>query len=259
MDNIWTAYLQPTGYHNKPLLQETAGSLAHQVYTIAETTARLAQLACVPELLHDVSVQYAIKETITSVHNAKGLSASDFAKAHDNALATIQAIGRYTVATYPSGISEDIKILKRQHRVDTTHGIDPVKSRDAKTAYKNNRSKNTKAIQAFHKSSAGKAFHRNLSRFNALHTPMTTETLAILAKGLSSAVTHLIIEAHSCCLQEATTGRSSYKDSLCELHQLFTIIATEAFAMWQGLAVEGFKDSLLIIEDFMIGSTNDTN
>jgi hypothetical protein len=80
----------------------------------------------------------------------------------------------------------------------------------AKAAWKRDRHKYVHAIRTFSKSVAGKSFHRNLGRFNARRMEnhdFTRDDVLMTAKGISSMMTHIIIEIESLATQSA--GRMS--------------------------------------------------
>jgi len=97
-------------------------------------------------------------------------------------------------------LSEDAQLIQRRSRLQKNKNVkDHIKSRSAKSAWLRNRKNYEKGIKKFHKSTAGKQFHRNLSRYNSLRNKsedfeISEDDILVLSKGVSSMQTHIIIE-----------------------------------------------------------------
>jgi hypothetical protein len=93
--------------------------------------------------------------------------------------------------------TEDIQEFLTRNREQTYHLKDFRKSQNAKQSWRKNRYAMMKGIKGFHKSTAGKRFHRNLSRFmltrESFQEISDTELLETL-KAISSYPTHLFID-----------------------------------------------------------------
>jgi len=124
-------------------------------------------------------------------------------------------------------LSEDAQLIQRRTHWKKNHAKNAQRSNAAKMSWRANREKFKVGVKKFHASSAGKQFHRNLSRFSKRATAesanFTHDDLLMTAKGLSSACTHIIIEAENILIDNAGRVDEKVMESALTMREVFYI------------------------------------
>jgi hypothetical protein len=120
------------------------------------------------------------------------------------------------------------------------------KSQDAKQSWRANRYKIMKGIGAFHKSTEGKRFHRNLGRFLATRMSgnenYNVEEVTEALKALSSIPTHLFIESeyYQPSIEEQLSLEYIIEENISDIHNIINKISKFDFNLTEK------EDDLLI-------------
>ena len=196
-------HYKPNGLFRRYLMKQENLNSTEQFTYLSKLEARLDLLLDEPEVRESknsniivsiTNVQSLCKELKKEKINVLcGIDKEAFCEIYD----IYASIAESLETTIYSCFDENSHILQRQTRLAKEPIKDHDKVRRAKDAWKKNKNKYRAAIKKFHQSSDGKAFHRNLTRFNKQRSESFTfgeNDILDVSKGLSSLLTHLLIE-----------------------------------------------------------------
>jgi hypothetical protein len=256
----YPVYYTPRGSYRKLLLKKEAVSIPAMYDLLSNLAVRLDRLLVLPESVQYAKVCTDIKEVKKDMDEtakiARTIGSRDFFCEAYEALGSIVEGIEDKVSTILNGIpelSEDAKLIQRQTHHQKNAPVDSTRSRAAKNAWKQNKDRYTKAIRKFHKSTAGKTFHRNLTRFNRRKGGSVSESDVLdLSKGLSSMLTHLLAEVQQYDLYKAES-KVVLTEDVSVLREVFQIFNSLLLSAADGYFVhdsEAVGDVLEVVEDF---------
>lgn len=166
------------------------------------------------------------------------------------------------VAGYLAGkkaFSEDAQMIQRQTHLQKDNPLlNKTKSLAAKQSWIRNKDKIKSGIQAFHKSTQGKLFHRNLARFNAISKEskdFSMNDILITCKGISSLQTHVIIEIQNMLDRKVESNISEITKNIESLKILYDIFGNVNTALFESFFTNDYDiagDMLSIVSDYYI-------
>lgn len=220
----YLGYYSGSGSHRKWLLQGEAVDAARMFDYFSRLELRARDVERCKELRESrVPAASALilkagefLSELPSIHNDLFRCSTEnvgraFAEAYDTAASIVEGFEQVSYDILSRSdfgvLSEEASAIRRRTHFQKNSGpASARRSMVAKAAWKRNRAKNVHAIRAFHKSTAGKAFHRNLGRFNARRMEnhdFTRDDILMTCKGISSLCTHALIEIEAIATQAA--------------------------------------------------------
>lgn len=270
--NKYREYYTPIGTYRRFLLQQESLNNAEMFDYFSNLQVRIKPLITCNELIVHrdsyVIVENAKKlaEDITSI-SKELFSTNDkhferqYCALYDVAASIVEDMA-IKASKYLSTIkttTESADLIQRRTHLQKSRTPDIRRSNSAKQAWKKNRDQKKQAIQKFHKSSAGKKFHRNLTRFNNFRNTKTEQfelpkdDILITCKGLSSLMTSLIIEIQNYItanINEQSSVTNSDIEQLRETFHIFNELLATTFEAYFDDSPEVIANALEVITDF---------
>lgn len=270
--NKYGQYYSASGSYRKRLMQRESANAAEMYDYFSHLGLRCNQIIRCDELIK--SPRRDITEMVMAARGfVRDMSAaadivfghdgdrlhSRFAELYDEAASIVEGFERLAceeIGRRSGSISEDAQSIQRRNHFAKNHAKSSDRSLSAKMSWKRDRSKRINAINKFHKSSAGKQFHRNLARYNQRKTEefqFGQDDILTTAKGVSSLITHAIIELQSVLAAgtDAVTGvdmeyAAQIRDIIDMFIELMSILVDALFDK----NVEAVGNVLEVIADY---------
>ena len=229
-------YYQPSGGYRKFLLKQENLSAVCVYDYFSRLSLRANNLMNLKELKEDPKqtdlllklheLNSTINEISASIFNTE---LTDTIGVYDTVASIVEGfeskIGDYIASLGDKVLTEDATFIKRQSHVDKSDaGKNLRRSVAAKNSWRFAKDMYVKGIRKFHNSTAGKSFHRNLARYNQTRTEgvLRDDDVLMIAKGISSLVTHLIIETENRITESAEHRDNASIECNKELFRIFS-------------------------------------
>jgi hypothetical protein len=268
--NKYSEYCNPQGSYRKYLMKQQSANTAEMYDYFSRLEVRCRQLMRCNEL-SQASAPFINRMLVSIgefISDMRGLATKVFEQEGDN-LHKIFADSYDEAASVVEGfeleaskylgkmtnLSEDAQLIQRRTHFQKNHAKNGQKSLAAKMAWRTHKGNMVAGIEKFHKSSAGKQFHRNLARFSrrGVAEQFNQDDIMMTAKGLSSCCTHILIEIQNYFTDNAGKINEKVMADAASMRELFHIFS-EALSCTLDAYFEDDKDSIAnvvdIIKDF---------
>jgi hypothetical protein len=232
----YAAFYQPSGGYRKMLLKKEALNSANAFDLFSRLAVRVGIVARLKELnestkqqsfvIQAMELRQQINEIANSAFTCKDLS--EMSAVYDTVASVVEGMEEcaavYITTLGDKVLSEDAQNIKRQSYVDKSDiGKNLRRSQAAKNSWKQHRREHETGIKKFHKSTAGKLMHRNLARYQQTRAEgvLKEDDVLVLAKGLSSLCTHLIIEVENRINEDVAKKERDGIKSYQEMYRIF--------------------------------------
>lgn len=238
----YTDYYTASGSYRKYLMKQESANTAEMYDYFSRLEIRCRQLLRCNELVQasNPAVSRMVVRIGEFISDMRGLAKNVFEKEGDNLhrmfadlydeSASVVEGFEAEASQYLSkleSLSESAQLIQRRTHFTKNHAKNAQRSNAAKMAWRANREKFKSGIKKFHASSAGKQFHRNMSRYskrvNSESVSFTHDDLIMTAKGLSSCCTHIIIEAENILIDNAGRIDEKVMESVLTMREVFYI------------------------------------
>lgn len=250
------------GNYRKQLLREEAVDSARMYDRFSQLLARLSEVSRCRELrasgnptiarmlgaaeMFQVDLRSAVGEVFA--HSGDDLNRK-FAETYDTAASIVEgfeaAAGQELEKMHD--LSEDAQLIQRRtHFQRKAGGGSARRSLAVKQAWARGKERFKTGIKKFHQSTQGKAFHRNLARYNRRRMEnhdFTSDDVLMTCKGLSSMLTHVLIEIENLRTQDAGRGSKAVAEDSMVLKEFFGIFQ-EALGALVDAAFDGDKEAV---------------
>jgi len=268
----YSPYYTASGSYRKQLMKQESANAAEMFDHFSRMEVRCNKLLRCPEVVGShradiTELTLQVRGFIADMHeHVKIVFDFDgeklhtrFAELYDEAASIVEGFEETVMSFLDTFkvLTEDAQSIQRRNHFTKNHARNSAKSLTAKMAWKRNKTKYTDAIQKFHKSSAGKQMHRNLSRYNRRkgeEFSFTRDDAFMTAKGLSSFCTHLIIEMENFHTQAAgkilESTETQLIDDLQEVFHIFHELTNAMLDSCQKQDNEAVANVLDVISDY---------
>jgi hypothetical protein len=238
----YESYFTPRGKYRKYLLKQELLATADLFDAVSKLLVRSSSLLELAEVKNTTNVEIiklstALQELYRDLRELSNnifkvqWDKDAFCEVYDKHASIVEEMEE-RVSTYldtlkEEDLTEDAHILKKRTRTQKNPVKDPLKVQAAKNAWARNKHKYKNAIKKFHQSSQGKAFHRNLSRYNKFRKndeqSFSEDDILLVCKGISSMLTHLLIEIQAETTQTVESVLGRIPENAAQLKEIFDI------------------------------------